>query len=124
MRKRSKLDIAYEIIDKAGHEIPFFELWDQVAVVLEYSNDEKTNLISGFYTSLLLDNRFVNLGDNTWHLRKENTYDKVHIDIGDIYTADDEVDEDLEELEAQRKEASSLLDVDEEAEIDFDVDDL
>lgn len=65
-----------------------------------------------------MDGRFVNLGDNTWDLRKNNTYDKVHIDINDVYS-DVEMTDNDEEEEAELKEEIGAFD-DTPAEDDYD----
>ncbi|NLI94417.1 MAG: DNA-directed RNA polymerase subunit delta [Erysipelotrichaceae bacterium] len=106
MERRSTLDIAFQIIEEANQPFPFYELWEKVVEVQQFSEKESAEVISRFYTNLTLDGRFVNLGDNTWDLRKNNTYDKVHIDINEVYTADDQdQDDDIEELTAQMEEA-------------------
>ncbi len=105
MERRSTLDIAFQIIEEANQPFPFYELWEKVVEVQQFSEKESAEVISRFYTNLTLDGRFVNLGDNTWDLRKNNTYDKVHIDINEVYTADDQdQDDDIEELTAQMEE--------------------
>ena len=54
--------------------------------------------ISFFYTNLTLDGRFVNVGDNKWNLRERVTFDKVHIDMNEIYVDDEEeISEDSED---------------------------
>lgn len=109
MERRSTLDIAFQIIEEANQPFPFYELWEKVVEVQQFSEKESAEVISRFYTNLTLDGRFVNLGDNTWDLRKNNTYDKVHIDINEVYTADDQdQDDDIEELTAQMEEAKEV----------------
>ena len=41
-----------------------------------------------------LSGTFVVLGENTWDLRVRHTYDKVHIDVNDVYSDVDERDTD------------------------------
>ena len=56
--------------------------------------------ISFFYTNLTLDGRFVNVGENKWNLRERVTFDKVHIDMNEIYVEEEEEevsDEDVKE---------------------------
>mgnify|MGYP003539401767 CR=1 FL=1 len=50
--------------------------------------------ISFFYTNLTLDGRFVNVGENKWNLRERVTFDKVHIDMNEIYADEEEISED------------------------------
>ena len=40
----------------------------------------------------MIDGRFVTWGENTWDLRSRHKYEKVHIDMGDVYRASEEDD--------------------------------
>ena len=80
----------------------------RTATVEEFENIDED--ISFFYTNLTLDGRFVNVGDNKWNLRERVTFDKVHIDMNDIY-ADDE--EEMIEDEEENKDDYLTDDYDE-----------
>ena len=71
---KSNLDVAYEIV-KNVESISFNDLWNQVAEVQNYTEEEKATKVGKFYTNLILDGRFVNLGDNVWDLRERNTFE-------------------------------------------------
>ena len=93
--KESKTDIAYRIMLKKKKERGFQDLWDDVKAELAktLTPEELENIdedISFFYTNLTLDGRFVNIGENKWNLRERVTFDKVHIDMNDIYAEDDD----------------------------------
>ena len=94
---KSLLDYAYEFVSKQKEPVSFQELW--AYVVKESGLDEETAKarVSRFYTNLLLDGRFVTLGENTWDLRSRHTFDKVHIDMQDVYRDVETVDVDSEE---------------------------
>lgn len=113
--KESKTDIAYRLMLKKKKERSFYDLWNDVkeelaktATIEELENIDED--ISFFYTNLTLDGRFVNVGDNKWNLRERVTFDKVHIDMNDIY-ADDEPEE--EEVEEENKDEYMPDDYDE-----------
>ncbi|HMM00411.1 MAG: DNA-directed RNA polymerase subunit delta [Bacilli bacterium] len=118
MVARATLDVAFEILEENKGPLSFFNLWTKVAEAQGYDEGERHHHISRFYTNLSLDGRFVNLGDNTWDLRKNNTYDKVHIDINDVYS-DVEMTDNDEEEEAELKEEIGAFD-DTPAEDDYD----
>lgn len=109
MTEKSTLDVAYEILENKN-ELEFEQLWKQVIEVQKYDQDDQQRLMSRFYTNLMLDGRFVNLGDNTWGLRINNTYDKVHIDIEDVYTDVNGDSDDPEEKKDIKEEAGELAD--------------
>jgi len=93
--RESKTDIAYRLMLKKKKERNFYDLWNDVKNELAkvMSEEELANIdedISFFYTNLTLDGRFVNVGDNKWNLRERVTFDKVHIDMNDIYADEDE----------------------------------
>ena len=103
--RESKTDIAYRLMSKKKKERNFYDLWEDVKAELAKVVDpeELVNIdedISFFYTNLTLDGRFVNVGDNKWNLRERVTFDKVHIDMNDIYAEEDEeeiLDEDVKD---------------------------
>lgn len=101
--RESKTDIAYRLMSKRKKERSFYDLWEDVKAELVKLYGEGTieNIdedISFFYTNLTLDGRFVNVGDNKWNLRERVTFDKVHIDMNDIYVEDEEdISEDSED---------------------------
>ena len=104
---KSNLDVAYEIV-KNVESISFNDLWNQVAEVQNYTEEEKATKVGKFYTNLILDGRFVNLGDNVWDLRERNTFDKVHIDMSECYSEEVE-DLDPEDI-AEEKEEEGIVD--------------
>lgn len=101
--RESKTDIAYRLMSKRKKERSFYDLWEDVKAELAklYGEESVENIdedISFFYTNLTLDGRFVNVGDNKWNLRERVTFDKVHIDMNDIYVEDEEdISEDIED---------------------------
>ena len=86
---KSMLDEAYDIVVASGAAKSFMDLMNEVAANLEMSEEEKLSRLGAFYTDLSLDGRFVALTDNTWDLRSRHTYDKVHIDVNEVYSEDD-----------------------------------
>ena len=101
--KESKTDIAYRLMLKKKKERNFYDLWEDVKAELAkvVAPEELENIeedISFFYTNLTLDGRFVCVGENKWNLRERVTFDKVHIDMNDIYVEDEEdISEDNED---------------------------
>lgn len=94
---KSLLDYAYEVVSKSKEPISFVDIWAYVTKESNLSDEEANAKVSRFYTNLLLDGRFVTLGDNLWDLRSRHTFDKVHIDMQDVYSDVETMDCDSEE---------------------------
>lgn len=130
LENKSMVDVAYEIMVKEKKVFKFNELFELVANELGFDDETKNDRISKFYTNISLDGRFVNLPNNTWDLRTNQTFDKVHIDMKDVYSAIEEehglkTNEDGEEVKIEGEydeeddEEDDLLD-DESKEEDFE----
>lgn len=92
------LDVAYNFINESGKEVAFKDLWENVVSTLQFSEEEAMAKLSKFYSSLMIDGRFVTLGENTWDLRSRHKYEKVHIDMNEVYRdADEAVERDDDE---------------------------
>lgn len=94
MKEGSMLGAAYRILLAEGKSMRFVDLWAAVKKEMEVSNLEEELYIGRFYTDLSLSGQFVVLGENVWDLRERHTYDKVHIEVKDVYSALDERDVD------------------------------
>ncbi len=115
--EKSNLDVAFELVSRKKNPVVFSKLWEEVSQIQGLSEEEAKKRASKFYTALSLDGRFITLGDNTWDLRSRYTFDKVHIDMNEVYTDDsDEVEDE------DRSEDDYFNDDDEESE-DEDEDD-
>lgn len=105
MTQKSNLDVAYELVLKKKNPVQFLKLWEEVSQIQGYTQEAADALIGKFYTNLSLDGRFITLGENTWDLRERYSFDKVHIDMNDVYSEveeeiideDEEVSDNLEE---------------------------
>ena len=116
MLQKSMIEVAYELLSKKQGPQKFNKFWNEVSDVLAMNEEEKDENISRFYTRLTLDERFVLLEDNTWDLRDRQSFDKVHIDMNDIYS---EIEDEEKELEEEKEED----DYDDEIEFDEDEED-
>ncbi len=88
------LESAQRALTAEGKEMRFVDLWAKVKADLEISDEEEAQRIGRFYTDISMSGQFVVLGENIWDLRSRHTYDKVHIDVNDVYSDVDERDTD------------------------------
>lgn len=86
--------------------------------LLSYSEEEFTDKIGDYYTSLTTDKRFVFLDTNEWDLREKHPVDIVLDDDDDDESDEETMDEDIEE-----EDLDSVIE-DENLEDDEDLDDL
>ena len=102
--EKSLLDYAFDFISGQKEPTPFDKIWEYVVKAAGLNEEEASNRVSRFYTNLMLDGRFVTLGDNLWDLRSSHTFDKVHIDMKDVYSDVEESEDDDEEELIEEKE--------------------
>ncbi len=96
---KSLIEHAYELIAKNNGPVNFKEIWAYVKEQSGMSDEEAAKKAGQFFTNMMLDGRFVTLGENEWDLRERHTFDKVHIDMRDVYSDVQTSDDDREEEE-------------------------
>lgn len=112
--EKSNLDVAFELVSKKKNPIEFKKLWNEVSQIQGMSTDEANEKVGKFYTQLSLDGRFITLGENTWDLRSRYTFDKVHIDMNEVYADEAEEDENENEVDENASEKDLFGDDDTE----------
>lgn len=116
---RSLLDLAYDCVSQSKDQVSFKDLWAYVVEKAGLDEETAAKRVSSFYTNLMLDGRFVTLGENQWDLRSRHTFDKVHIDMKDVYS-DVEASDDDEEEDEEDKEYNKAFEPKEESDEDFE----
>ena len=96
---KSLLDYAYDFVSGQSQPSKFQDIWDYCVKEAGLSQDEANAKVSRFYTNLMLDGRFVTLGENQWDLRVRHKYESVHIDMSEVYSDVETYDEDVEDEE-------------------------
>ena len=98
-------------------------IFKKICELLELGEDEYTNQIGDYYTSLTTDKRFILLDSAEWDLKDKH---KVKIDLELEAEDDDEVfdEEETEEEEVEEAEDESIEITDDEIDLDDDMEDL
>ena len=97
---KSLLDYAFDFVNQSKEPVSFKDLWAYVVKESQIDDELAARKVSSFFTNLLLDGRFVTLGENTWDLRSRHPFKEVHHDMKAFYAAEeaddanDEMDED------------------------------
>ena len=98
---KSLLDYAYDFVSHSKGQVSFKDLWAYVVKEAGLDEEAAAKKVSSFYTNLMLDGRFVTLGENQWDLRTRHKYESVHIDMSEVYSEVEAHDEDSEEDEEE-----------------------
>jgi len=99
--QRSLIEFAYDYVSGKNTSSSFKDIWAYVVEKAGLTEEEAAAKVSKFYTNLMFDGRFVTLGENEWDLRVRHTFDKVHIDMKDVYSDVESSDDDSEEKEEE-----------------------
>ena len=98
---KSLLDHAYDYVSGQNQPRKFQDIWAYCVKEAGLTPEEAAQKVSRFYTNLMLDGRFVTLGENQWDLRVSHKYESVHIDMSEVYSDVETYDEDSEEEEEE-----------------------
>jgi DNA-directed RNA polymerase subunit delta len=99
LEQMSLTDIALELLKDNTEKYTFIDLFNLIAGVLEFSDEERESKLGIFYTSLTLDGRFVILSDGSWDLRVRHKFEQVNPDFSDFDIEDDIIEEEEDEDE-------------------------
>lgn len=100
-------------------------IFRKICDILGYDDEEYTNKIGDYYTSLTTDKRFVFLDTNEWDLREKNPVDIVMDEDEDEEEIEDEEmnEEDQEETSEYEDDIDTMME-DEDIVDDEELDDL
>ena len=116
----SYTDLTYLILKEMG-SMNTPTVFKRISDLLGYNEEEYTNKIGDYYTSLTLDKRFVLLNNNEWDIRDRHSVELVVDDDEDEEETDDAIEEIEEETEENNIDEESMNDElldDDEDEID------
>lgn len=98
-------------------------IFKKICDLLGYSEEEYTDKIGDFYTSLTIDKRFVLLENHEWDLRERHAVELV-IDEDDEEEDEDSSLEENDEEETEEVEEDDMISSEDELDTDDDLDDL
>ena len=121
----SYTDLTEMILNENKKPMNTPSIFKKICDLLELSEEDYTNQIGDYYTSLTTDKRFILLDSAEWDLKDKH---KVEIDLDVDDEEEDEVfedeeDEDLDE-ELDEVEDESIEITDDEVDLDDDMEDL
>jgi len=101
--EKSLIELAYEFVSKQNGQVSFAKIWEFVKKEANLTDEQAAKKAGQFFTNMMLDGRFVTLGENEWDLRVRQTFDKVHIDMKDVYSDVEASDDDSEDSEEEKE---------------------
>src|SRR5699024_6031444 len=69
-KKMSMIELANLVLGEKKETVPFKALFDEIAVLKDFTDEQKGTYIAQFYTDINVDGRFVNKGSNIWGLKR------------------------------------------------------
>lgn len=118
---KSLIEYAYEFVSKHKESVNFKEIWEYVKKEAGLSEEQANTKVGQFFTNMMLDGRFITLGENEWDLRERHVFDKVHIDMRDVYSDVQTSDDDIEEKDEEEEEYNKVFEEDSGSESEEDV---
>lgn len=109
---KSLIEYAYEFVSKHKESVNFKEIWENVKKEAGLTEEQANAKVGQFFTNMMLDGRFITLGENEWDLRERHVFDKVHIDMRDVYSDVQTSDDDIEEKDEEEKEYNKVFEED------------
>ena len=124
MNEKSLLDFGFDVLSASKEPVKFIDLFNKSVELsgLELSEAELKIRMSKFYTQLSLDGRFITLTDNYWDLRSRHVFEKVHLDMIDAYSDEEDEPDDEEEEKLLRQELGEQVDESDDNDDDLDFD--
>ena len=113
---KSLLDHAFDYVEAHVGGASFNEIWAYVCESANLTEEVAQSQVARFYTNLMLDGRFVTLGENVWDLRIRNTYSKAYrADQETLYAdtdvvLDEETDEEIVSVDGDDEKSEDSSD--------------
>ena len=123
----SYTDLTEMILKETKKTMNTANIFKKICDLLELSEEEYSNSIGDFYTSLTTDKRFILLDNAEWDLRDKHKVEIVLDDDEDDEDSVDDIEEDSDEAEDELEdsEEESIEITDDEVDLsDDDMDDL
>ena len=119
----SYIDLTELILEENKKPMSTKDIFMSICELLELSDEEFTNKIGDFYTSLTTDKRFILLDNAMWDLKDKH---KVEIVLDDEDEDEEYSDEDEEDIDEDEDTDESVEITDDEVDLDEtdDMDDL
>ena len=117
----SYADLTELILKEESKTLTTPQLFRKICDLLGYTDEEYTDKIGDYYTSLSTDKRFVFLDNNEWDLREKTP---VAIVLDDDEDEEEDIEDEEEVEDEYEEDINTAIDDEELEEEDDDLDDL
>src|SRR5699024_7167509 len=129
LKSMPMIELANLILFDEKEAIHFKKVFDKVAEIKEFPDEQRLDLIAQFYTDLNIDGRFVTTGDNLWGLKRWYPVEQIDEQVSnpskrkkkdkseeddDLDIVDNEMDDLIDEFDEEEDEEVEGFDEDKE----------
>ncbi|WP_163969477.1 DNA-directed RNA polymerase subunit delta [Oceanobacillus halotolerans] len=81
LQQKAMIDLAYEILQDERKAMDFREVFEKVAEIKGFTNEQKDANIAQFYTDLNINGHFLTKGSNLWGLKEWYSVEDIDEEI-------------------------------------------
>lgn len=119
----SYTDLTYMILKEENKTMNTATIFKKICELLGYSEEDFSNKIGDYYTSLTIDKRFLMLENGEWDVR-DNHVVELSLEDDDEEELTEEVDEEITEEEESEEDIDAVIDDEDLDDVDDDLEDL
>lgn len=120
----SYTDLTYMILKEEKKTMNTAVIFRKICELLGYSEDDFSEKIGDYYTSLTIDKRFVMLETGEWDVRDNHAVEISLDDEEDEEISEEETEEVEEDEDIEEEDIDAVIDDDDLDDVDDDLDDL
>lgn len=124
LEQMSYTDLTYMILKEKKKTMNTAVIFRTICELLGLSEDDFSDKIGDYYTSLTIDKRFVMLESGEWDVRDNHAVEISLDDEDEEEISEDEEDEEIEEDEESEEDIDTVIDDDDLDDNDDDLEDL
>lgn len=119
----SYTDLTYMILKEENKTMNTATIFKKICELLGYSEEDFSNKIGDYYTSLTIDKRFLMLENGEWDVR-DNHVVELSLEDDDEEELTEEVDEEITEEAESEEDIDAVIDDEDLDDVDDDLEDL
>ncbi len=112
----SMIELAAKILKEENKAMNYKVIFNKIAELKEFTDEQKQNMMAQFYTDMNVDGRFLTLGSGMWGLKRWYPVDQAEEEI---------TEEPKKKTKKKKKKAAVVDDVDDDLDVtDDEIDDI